>query len=243
MKISDLFKDEYAVKARFIPSILTAIPFGFLFAYPFSEYVLSLKQGFELVAKCSFYASLIGSIFIVTIFAWAFLVRLIAKYIESIVFNDELSFPTTKLLMWCGTYYPKDIKRKIHRKIREDFEVQLLNENSEKANPIEAAKKIARVVARIRDKVKDGRIVLQYNIHYGAIRNLTVGSPISLIASILLAYMGYSTDSMRSAMDMGIILSLLYMIVLLTAKFTWSFFGKLYAKTLIDEYMSREWEK
>ena len=55
--------------------------------------------------------------------------------------------------------------------------------------------------------------------------------------------MGYSNDSMRSAMDMGIILSLLYMIVLLTAKFTWSFLGKLYAKTLIDEYMSREWEK
>ena len=243
MKMSDLFKDEYAVKARFIPAILTAIPFGFLFAYPFSEYVLSLKQGFELVAKCSFYASLIGSIFIVTIFAWAFLVRLIAKYIESIVFNDELSFPTTKLLMWCDTYYPKDIKRRIHRKIREDFEVQLLNENSEKANPIEAAKKIARVVARIRDKVKDGRIVLQYNIHYGAIRNLTAGSLISLITSILLTYMGYSNDSMRSAMDMGIILSLLYMIVLLTEKFTWSFLGKLYAKKLIDEYMSREWEK
>ena len=119
----------------------------------------------------------------------------------------------------------------------------MLNENSEKANPIEAAKKIARVVARIRDKVKDGRIVLQYNIHYGAIRNLTVGSLISLITSILLTYMGYSNDSMRSAMDMGIILSLLYMIVLLTAKFTWSFLGKLYAKTLIDEYMSREWEK
>ena len=34
-----------------------------------------------------------------------------------------------------------------------------------------------------------------------------------------------------------------YMIVLLTAKFTWSFLGKLYAKTLIDEYISREWAK
>ena len=243
MKISDLFKDEYAVKARFIPAFLTAIPFGFLIAYPLSEYVMSLKHGFEIFAKCSFYTSLTVSLFVITIFAWAFLVRLIAKYIESIVFKDELSFPTTKLLMWCDTYYPKDIKRKIHRRIKEDFDVQLSNENSEKTNPIEAAKKIARVVARIRDKVKDGRIVLQYNIHYGAIRNFTAGSAISLMASILLTYMGYSNDSMRSAMDMGIILSLLYMIVLLTAKFTWSFLGKLYAKTLLDEYMSREWEK
>lgn len=59
MKMSDLFKDEYAVKARFIPAILTAIPFGFLIAYPLREYVLSLKEGFELLAKFSFYASLI----------------------------------------------------------------------------------------------------------------------------------------------------------------------------------------
>ena len=243
MKISDLFKDEYAIKARLMPAILTAIPFGFLIAYPLSELIMSLKEGFELVAKCGFYASLIVSVIIVTIFVWAFLVRLIAKFIESIVFKDEVLFPTTKLLMWNNAHYPKDIKRKIHKRIKEDFDVQLSSENSEKDNPIEAATKIARVVARIRDKVKDGRIVLQYNIHYGAIRNLTVGSLFSLIASILLVYMGYSNDSMRSAMDVGIILSLLYMIILFTSKFTWSFLGKLYAKTLIDEYMSREWYK
>ena len=243
MKMSDLFKDEYAVKARFIPALLTVIPFGFLIAYPFREYVLSLKQGFEMVAKCSFYASLIGSIFIVTIFVWVFLVRLAAKFIESIVFKDELSFPTTQLLMWSDTYYPKAIKRKIHRRIKEDFDVQLSNEDSEEVNPIEAATKIARVVGRIRDKVKDGRIVLQYNIHYGIIRNLTVGALFSLPVSFLLVYMGSSNNSMHSAIDVGIVLSLLYMTVLATSKFTWPFLGKLYAKTLIDEYMSREWDK
>ncbi len=243
MKPSDLFKDEYAVKARFLPAILTAVPFGFLIAYPLREYVLSLKDGFQFVAKCSFYASLIGSIFIVTIFVWAFVVRLIAKFIESLVFKNELSFPTTELLMWSNAYYPKDIKEKIHRRIKKDFGVQLSNETDEKANAIEAATKIARVVARIRDKVKDGRIVLQYNIHYGVVRNLTAGSIFSLVASILLAWMGYSNILMHSAMDVGIVLSLLYIIVLSTAKFTWSFLGKLYARALIDEYMSREWDK
>lgn len=238
MKISDLFKDEYAVKARFVPAILTAMPLGFLIAYPFSEYVLSLKDDFGIVAKCSFYASLTASVFIITIFVWAFIVRLTAKYIESIVFNNELSFPTTKLLMWGNSYYTNDIKRKIHRKIKTDFNVQLSNEYDEAANQYEAAIKIARVVARIRDKVKDGRIVLQYNIHYGAVRNLTAGSIFSLVVSILLVWMGYSNQSMHSAMNVGILLSLLYTIALSTAKFTWSFLGKLYAKTLIDEYMS-----
>ena len=243
MKISDLFKDEYAVKARFIPALLTAVPFGFLIAYPVSQYVLSLKHGFETAAMCSFCASLIGSIFIVTIFAWAFLVRLTAKFIESIVFKDEVSFPTTKLLMWSNAYYPKDIKRKIHRRIKEDFDVQLSNENDEKYSPIEAAKKIARVVARIRDKVKNGRIVLQYNIHYGAVRNLTAGSIFSLFASILLVLTGYASNSMSSAMDVGIVTALFYMIVLSTSKFTWTFLGKLYAKALMDEYMSGECDK
>lgn len=239
MKIIDLFKDEYAVKARFMPAILTAVPFGFLIAYPFSEYVMALKDGLGFLAQCSFYVSLVGSVFIVTIFAWAFLVRFTAKFIESIVFKDELSFPTTKLLMWCNTYYPKDIKRKIHQRIKDDFDVRLANENDERVNQVEAATKIARIVARIRDKVSDGRIVLQYNIHYGAVRNLTAGSIFSFVASLLLIWMGYSNQSMRSAMDIGIVLALLYMIVLLTAKYTWRFLGKLYAKELIDEYMAR----
>lgn len=243
MRIRDLFKDEYSVKARFVPAILTAMPLGFLIAYPFSEYVLLLKDGFEIVAQCSFYASLTASVFIVTIFVWAFIVRLTAKFIESKVFKDELSFPTTKLLMWSDAYYTNDIKRKIHRRIKSDFDVQLSNEREEEANQDEAAIKIARVVARIRDKVRDGRIVLQYNIHYGAVRNLTAGSIFSLVASSLLVLMGYSNQSMHSAMDVGIFLSLLYAIVLATAKFTWPFLGKLYAKTLIDEYMSREWDK
>lgn len=240
MKVKDLFKDEYAIKARFLPALLTAIPFGFLIAYPFSEYVLSLKDGFEAFAQCSFYVSLVSSIFIVTIFAWAFLVRLTAKFIESIVFKDELSFPTTELLMWCNTYYPKDIKREIHQRIKNEFDVWLSNEREEETNQVEAATKIARVVARIRDKVKDGRIVLQYNIHYGAVRNLTAGSIFSFVASLLVIWMGYSSQFMQSAMDIGIVLALLYMIVLLTAKFTWGFLGKLYAKELIDEYMTRE---
>ena len=239
MKVKDLFTDEYAIKARFLPALLTALPFGFLIAYPFSEYVMSLKDGLEFLAQCSFYVSLVGSVFIVTIFAWAFLVRLTAKFIESIVFKDELSFPTTKLLMWCNTYYPKGIKRKIHQRIKDDFDVRLANENDERDNQLEAASKIARIVARIRDKVGDGRIVLQYNIHYGAVRNLTAGSIFSFAGSLLLVWMGYSNQSMRSAMDIGIVLSVLYVIVLLTSKFTWSFLGKLYAKTLIDEYMAK----
>lgn len=243
MKTSDLFKDEYAVKARFLPALMTAVPFGFLIAYPLSESVQSLKDGFEVVANCSFYVSLVGSILVVTIFVWAFLVRLTAKFIESIVFKDELSFPTTKLLMWSNGYYPKDIKRKIHQRIKDDFDVRLSNESDEMTNQVEAATKIARVVARIRDKVKDGRIVLQYNIHYGAVRNLTAGSIFSFVASTLLILMGHSNNSILSAMDVGIVLSLVYMIVLLTAKFTWTFLGKLYAKALIDEYMAREWDR
>ena len=242
MKIKDLFKDEYAVKARFIPAILTALPFGFFIAYKFSEYVLSLSEKFKVLAQCSFYISFVGSILVVTLFVWAFLVRFIAKFIESVVFKDELAFPTTRLLMWNNNYFTKDIKKKIHQRIKKDFQVQLLNEKAEMGNQIEAAKKIAHVVARIRNKVKDGRIVLQYNIHYGAVRNLTAGSILSFVASLLLIWTAYSNQSMQFVKDIGIVLALLYMIVLLTAKFTWSFFGNLYAKTLITEYMSRSFD-
>ena len=142
MKVKDLFKDEYAIKARFLPALLTAIPFGFLIAYPFSEYVLSLKDGLKMFAQCGFYVSLVGSILIVTIFAWAFIVRLTAKFIESIVFKDELSFPTTKLLMWRNTYYPKDIKRKIHQRIKDDFDVRLANENDERDNQVKQPRRL-----------------------------------------------------------------------------------------------------
>ena len=102
---------------------------------------------------------------------------------------------------------------------------------------INARKIIALAVKRVRDKICDGRIVLQYNIHYGVVRNSVIGAFIALVPSLTLIPVGIEGDKVSWVFSAGVILSLLYVSVLIISIKAWKCFAWLYAKNLIEEFM------
>ena len=114
----------------------------------------------------------------------------------------------------------------------------MLDVNSELEDELTARKLITVAVDRIRDKVGDGRIVLQYNMGYGFMRNLVAGSFLAVMPSFVIFVLGVQMGWRSGECFVGVMLSLFYIIVLLISKPVLRFLAGLYAKTLISEYMS-----
>lgn len=238
MSIKDLFKDEYAVKARFFPALVTALPIVVLMVLPLMGNGASFLSGMVWKLKYGIVMTTGMTMFLMIIWLWAFLIRGIAKWVELLVFNNGERYPTTNLLMWKNLKFPREYKRQIHNAIQTDFSVELLDVNSELEDELTARKLITVAVDRIRDKVGDGRIVLQYNMGYGFMRNLVAGSFLAVMPSFVIFVLGVQMGWRSGECFVGVMLSLFYIIVLLISKPVLRFLAGLYAKTLISEYMS-----
>lgn len=69
-------------------------------------------------------------------------------------------------------------------KVLNDFHLKLPN-SKEQDKDLESAKVLFNeAVSLIREKVKNGRLILNYNIQYGFIRNLIGGSVVGILLSI-----------------------------------------------------------
>ena len=237
MSIFNLFKDAYSIKARFVPSLFASVPFAFMLGVLVLNYVpLDVDNACRLL-RCGAIFSALSLVFVAGIWMLAFIIRGLAKYIESIVYCDGLTFPTTQILLWRNSYFPDAYKREIHKKILKDFSIRLASRTKELDDEINARKIIALAVKRVRDKICNGRIVLQYNIHYGVVRNGAIGALIALVPSLTLIPVGIEGDKVSWIFSMGVVLSLLYAIILIISIKAWKYFAWLYAKNLIEEYM------
>jgi len=93
-------------------------------------------------------------------------------------------------------------------------------------------------VALIRQRVKDGRLVLQHNIEYGFFRNLAGCSVIAVLVSILDVGIFYWVAPNVVALRMSIVMILLYLFPIIAAKHLMRAHGKRYARVLIQEYLA-----
>lgn len=235
---SYFFGGKYKVCARFVPAVLTSFPFVAI-------YILLVVEGMPAVsekankivqewlnpyAKIGFGMSII--------YAWGFLIRLSSKWVEGVVFDGERNFPTTTLLLFSDSELSVAEKEMARSKFKAEFNIDVGSKDDELENPREVRNRIALAVKGVRDKLRKSEIVLQYNIIYGFVRNVTVGSAFALIPSFILLVVGYEKGMSSSLFAVGLSFSLIYSIIVACSKQLWSFSGNLYAKNLIREYVT-----
>jgi len=187
--------------------------------------------------------SVVGNIGTSTILLYAFnqyFVRVPSKMFEDFLFKNQLYFPTTTFLLYSDHEYSDDFKDKMRESIFSDFALKLPNKETETKNEVEARKQIKEAVRVIIGKVKDGYLVLQHNIEYGFVRNLWGASIIGVLSSLLLIY---SSDTASLIATIGTILLVGYVIYVLFGFVIIKYFGRAYARKLIEEYYKTSHEK
>ena len=165
--------------------------------------------------------------------------RLISKeFFEKKIFSNGLHFPTTNYLMHSDPRLSFEYTKKVHFKIKRDFEIEIPSMQDELKNGTNSRKIINEAVALIIKMVGNGTLVLQHNIEYGFIRNLIGGSVIATAISIIninvFSWMVYN----KIALIISCILAFFYLCLIVLSKWLITTFGNNYASVLIQEYMA-----
>lgn len=224
---------QYNIIARIFPTLLGLIPF-FIFQYIFLNNILSID---------SVIASVVGNVGLSTILLYAFnqyFVRTPSKIFEDWLFNKQLHFPTTDFLMYSDDEYSDEFKDKIRESIASDFFIQLPTKEEEDKNEIGARRRINEMIRVIIGKVKDGYLVLQHNIEYGFVRNLWGASVVGILGSLLLIRISLPGSLANEA---GVALLTVYGFYVLFGFTIIRYFGRAYARKLIEEYYKTSHEK
>ncbi len=221
------------MKARVFPAILTILPV-LLFSHFYLYKIIPELLDSIMLTK------VIGDVSVIVVFVYLVIQvsRFISKkLLQDNIFKNELHFPTTDYLLYSNKKYTKEHKEVIRNKIKEDFGIELFSENLEGNNDEESRKKINEAVKLIRSKVKDGRLLLQHNIEYGFIRNLTGGLIISLPFSIFdIIFFVFKSNNI--AIVISAILLLFYILLFVLHRKIIKYYAYNYADVLFNEYLS-----
>ncbi|MGB0757353.1 MAG: hypothetical protein ACPGO5_02760 [Patescibacteria group bacterium] len=227
--------NEYTLKARIVPACITLIPilvlYNFFLQLYINDFVNFVNNFFILASNVS--------LAIIMIFVFAQFGRSVGKFLfEKIHFKDQLQFPTTDFLLYQNDKLSKEYKEKIRQQIENDFQIKLLDQKEENADIDSARKKIVEAVGLVRNKVKDGRLLLQHNIEYGFYRNVVGGSVIATAISILnmLLFLIYLPNEI--ALTLSVILFVVYLMPIIFSKKILNTHGHKYAELLFQEYLS-----
>ncbi|KRD06492.1 hypothetical protein ASE21_20265 [Flavobacterium sp. Root901] len=228
--------NQYFVRARLFPTILTAIPIII-----FINYVLNKELYSSLNQIYTILPSLAGfGISAAVIFLSIQINRIVSKELfQRIYFKEEIEMPTTKMLLWQDSKIDKNTKSKIRKKINEKFQIKLKNETEESSEIEESKKQIVFAVSQIRNLLRGNTFLFRHNIEYGFIRNLIGGSLIALIISIVILIYSYITKD-NTLKITSVILVAIYTFPVIFSKFIIKKFGNYYAKTLYEQFLSEK---
>ena len=224
--------DEYEIKARYVPAVITALPIIIFTSFVKKETWLDLFANSKWVLPVENI-----SLSVISFFFLMWMQRAIGKHVfERYVFKSGVDFPTTTMLLFQDKFLSGDAKKKIRKKIKADFDITLLNEQQERADSDEAKKTIRDAVARVCPLVGKGIHTFQYNCFYGMIRNLIAGSIWALLVSIINAVI-FGKENLIG-MGVCIVMALFFLAVLCLHKPILRHHAKEYAKCLFAEYQS-----
>lgn len=224
--------DKYDIIARYSPAVLSALPAIILSASFKKDAWFEL---FENVHICIAFEGI--SIPIIMTILLVYLQRGIAKHLfENRIFNSGKDFPTSTMVLLSDNFLSGEIKRKIRAKIKQDFNIELLNEKEEVKNLDEAKKTARDAVSLIRKQVKDGDKTLHYNICYGLIRNLIAGAlfaiPVAVVNVVL-----FSTKSQLWLL-VNMLLAVFFSFLLIFNKRILTDLANAYAECLLSEFLT-----
>jgi type III secretory pathway component EscS len=226
--------NPYKRNAVVIPAILILLPFAVLHYYYLDSKIQGIAHLFDILKTLSRVALPLAFLLLITNTA-----RLIGKgYFEKRYFKDSLYMPTSTLLLYSDQTLSKAYKQKIRARIKEMFAIRLLSEADEEIDELEARRTIADAVGYIRNRVKDGYMLLKYNIFYGFWRNLVGGSVIGLficiINFIIFGYIQFQPEALWLTGAMAAV----YITLLISSKWATGVLGRMYARRLYEEFMS-----
>lgn len=226
--------DEYEIKARYIPTFLSAIPISqFL--------ILLLGEAYwkELATNVSWMIVISNlGLSLIIVLAMVQIQSSLAKYwIEESVFGKGGErFPTTEMLLYSGGLISGQRKEQIRNKIIQLFGCTLYSESDEQNNAIQARLQARESVNSVRGIVGRGVMTFQYNIRYGFFRNLIGGVIWSVFGSIGCTII-YGIDNDWKAMSLFIALASIHLALYLGRKVILSKLAFTYADTLFNEFL------
>ena len=233
MKELKLF-DKYVLLARFFPCIISALPL-FVLAFFLSGDVELRKLG-EFLCSLKFYGEVTLSL--VALYFYAQIIRFVSKLLETSFFIKDMGFPTTYLMTYKNDTYSKDYKDKYRKLVKQDFDIDLLDETGEANDFKEAKKRLDEVTKHVILKVKEGYLALKHNIWYGFIRNLIGGAIFSAIFCLLNIVIGITIVKSSRLVIISLVLFIPYVLLILFWKQLLKQNAEAYAKQLISEYVS-----
>ena len=226
--------NSYYLKARLFPTVLTSMPAIILY----NKFVATLYH-----SKLENIYSILPTVTdIILSSAIVFLLvqinRFVSKEIfQRLYFKDEISMPTTNLLLKSNNELEPSIKQKLEEKIKIKFDISLFSAENESSDELRARKLIATTVSQIRNVLRDNTLLLQHNIEYGFFRNLIGGSFLAFIISILIVVTSQCIDDIATR-NLGWILTTIYFLPILFSKVIIDRYGKYYAKILYEQFLT-----
>jgi hypothetical protein len=140
-------------------------------------------------------------------------------------------------MTYADNIFSKSYKDKYRRIVREQFNIDLLNENEEATDIIEARKRLNEATQLIKLKIKEGHLVLKQNIWYGFVRNLIGGAIYSIIFCAINIIIGITAYKNPILVISSFILLIIYSGILLFRKQILIQNAEAYANQLIAEFM------
>ena len=227
MKILDRIFNEYNLKARVFPAIISAVPFLILKYLFFDKYFkISLNQ------------IIFGDISILVVLIY--LLAQVDRFVSKIFFETKSDFSTDHMLMPSSKKISDEYRKNMANKISRDFKLNLPNLADEKSDIENTKIRIREIVKAIIAKVKDGDLSLQHSIEYGFIRNLIGGCAVASVVSIINIILLKTAFPDQKLFITSLILLLIYLIPLVFHKKTLSHYDNAYAEKLFSEYLHLE---
>lgn len=222
--------NKYTIQARFIPTIIIAVP---IFVLQYNFFSKEIIDFLTFLGGLKFAGNITISI------AVLYFVSQINRFISKTFFEKpEIYMPTTDFLLLNNTEYSEGYKQKIYKKLENEFDLKIPSKSIQGEDELSARKRIAEVMSLARKRVGKGKLLLQHNIEYGFWRNLVGGSIFAVLFSLIILYLSYIRND-YTFLIISIILLVMFSIILFCNKFFIDRVGKMYARVLIQEYMEK----
>ena len=227
----------YSTVARVFPTLLCLPPYALAYVYFVGPELQSL-----LAAITSEISAMVvdASLGIVFVYLMSQVNRTVSKTLwQKFYFDGEKAMPTTRMLLSSSNDLSDEYKMQLRSQMENDFGVDLPTPEEESEDILAARKRVSEVIARVRDRVGSGRLLLQHNMEYGFVRNLIGGCTLSAPTALLLAFLLPSGQSNVAAILAGL-LAVIYTLPLLFSKWIMHHYGDAYAKVLFREYLNAD---
>lgn len=228
----------YDILARYLPSLMSALPFFVIWFY--------LSENFQLKSLSSFIMGIkiFGvegiSFSLVFIYIFSLVIREISKYFERKYFTGKRAkgFPTTYLMTYSDSTLSDRYKDKYRELIFNRFGFELSFKDAEHKDSIEARKRLNEATRLVIAEMGNVHLVLLHNIWFGSLRNLIGGTIISMPLCIGGIAIGWFL--LEKSIVMIFVLTtlfLLYVAVFLFRKPILTHNGEAYAQKLFAEFI------